>query len=196
MGFCPIALVKMDAPQKPLDLELWLDADLIQRQNRLKSQFLAVLEEVNEQLIKDELRGISLRAKGTKISKGNDLIGFPYQVLDIIRDFDPEAGANIRLLNWIGVGFFCSVLLGETRRNPNSGLLALGYGYALSESKWDYPDVVLNRNFTAEMGEIESSTLKFHHWIKRLTLTSDSAEVVGLVTAEVKKILDVLQLTK
>ncbi len=183
----------MEAPQKPLDLELWLDADLFQRQCMMKNQFLAVLEEVNEQLIKEELRGISLGAKGIKISRGNDLIGFPYQVLDIIRDFDADSGANIRLLNWMGVGFFCSVLLGERRRNPNSNFLALGYGYAVSENKWDYPDVVLNRNFTEDLGKIESTELKFHHWIKRLTLTSDSTEVVDFLTAEVKKILEVLQ---
>lgn len=195
LGIGITALVSMDAFQKPLDLDLWLNADLIQRQNILKNQFLAVLEEVSAAVSLEDLRLISTDSKGVKISKGNALLDFPFQVLDIIRDFDPNTGINIRLLNWIGVGFFSFVLLGAQRNNPAAIFLDLGYGYGLSDDKWDYENVVMKKNFTLDLSTIESSKLKFHHWFKPLDLPRQPTAVIDLFDDEVKKILEVLRLS-
>lgn len=51
-------------------------------------------------------------SKGCKLSKGSNLEKLPYQVLDIVRDFDPENGFNIRLLNWWGNGCFIFITYG------------------------------------------------------------------------------------
>ena len=137
----------MDSLQKPIDLDLWLNAELIQRQNLLKRQFIAVLENVANTFSSDDFREISPKSKGIKISKGNDLLGFPYQVLDFIRDFDTVNGANIRLLNWLGNGFYISILLGKNRRNPIQEFQNLGFSFGLSENQWDYPDLRVKSTF-------------------------------------------------
>ncbi len=114
LGFRIVTLVKkMDSFQKPIDLKLWLNADLIQQQNLLKRQFTAIFEEVGSAFSQKELQQISQKSRGVKLSKGNDLLGFPYQVLDLIRDFDLMSGANIRILNWFGNGIYTTVYLGK-----------------------------------------------------------------------------------
>jgi hypothetical protein len=186
----------MNESKAPLDLDLWLDAALVSRQNLLKNQFLSVLEETGIILSKEELDRISPRARGVKISKGNDLLGFPYQVLDVVRDFDPYKGVNIRMLNWFGNGLFVAVLLGKEKSNPIDKLLENGMTYSLSENQWDYPDMILNKNLTDDRDRIVKSNLGFHHWIKRIALTPDPENICKNLVSEAKKILGILALLK
>ena len=183
----------MDGFQRPIDLDLWLDADLIRRQNLLKRQFLSVLEEVACSFSNEELLAISQNSRGVKISKGNDLLGFPYQVLDQIRDFDPNEGMNIRLLNWIGNGFFITVLIGKNREKPIDRLLELGFSFGLSESQWDYPDLILNKNITREKEKIRESSMEFSHWIRKIEVNSIPGLFTHHLIDEVKKILGILR---
>jgi hypothetical protein len=182
----------MDLFQKPIDLNLWLNADLIQQQNLLKKQFSAVLEEVGNSISLTELLEISSHSKGVKVSKGNDLLGFPYQVLDLIRDFDQDNGANIRILNWFGNGLFLTVLLGKNRRNMPREFLNLGFSYGLSENQWDYPDLILNKNISFEESEIANSKLRFNHWIREFEVTRVPTLLNEKLSDEVKKILGIL----
>jgi hypothetical protein len=155
-----------------------------------------VLEEIGTILFNEELYRISPRSRGVKISKGNDLLGFPYQVLDVVRDFDPSKGTNIRLLNWFGNGLFIAVLLGKEKDNPIDELLENGMTYSLSENQWDYPDMILNKNLTGDRDRIVKSNLGFHHWIKRVELTPDSEIICKNLVTETKKILGILALLK
>ncbi len=182
--------------QTPLDLGLWLDADLIRRQNLLKSQFLTILEEVCNSFSSEDLQIRNVKSRGSKISKGNDLLGFPYQVLDLIRDFDPETGINIRLLNWVGNGFFITVLFGKNREAPIDFLLNSGFSFGLSENQWDYPDLILNQNLTCEKGKITGSVLGFSHWVKTIFVDPDPIILRQNLAEEVKKILGILRLPK
>ena len=186
----------MEAFQKPIDLDLWLDADLIRRHNLLKGQFIAILEEVGNSFDPEDLKTLSQNSKGVKISKGNDLLGFPYQVLDLIRDFDQSDGVNIRLLNWIGNGFYLTLLLGKKRAVDLGSLLESGFSFGLSENQWDYPDLILNSNTTQEKEKITSSELGFFHWIKSVEVDSDPTILLQNVMAEVKKIIGILRLPK
>lgn len=182
----------MDSLLKPIDLGLWLDADLIQRQNLLKSQFKAVFGEVGNAFSQAELRNYSPKAKGAKLSQGNDLLGFPYQVLDLVRDFDPNSGVNIRLLNWFGNGLFLTLFLGRTRENPMDKLLNEGFAFGLSESQWDYPDLILNQNQTKNESEISAARTSVYHWIKAIPITEDPIPLSHDLVSEVKKILGIL----
>lgn len=182
----------MDSLQKPIDLNLWLNADLIQQQNILKRQFTAIFEEVGSVFSPMELRKISQNSKGVKLSKGNDLLGFPYQVLDLIRDFDLNRGANIRILNWFGNGIYITVLLGKNRKNPIPELLDPGFSFGLSENQWDYPDLILNKNLTVSEPEIKGTKLEFYHWIKEFEPTPDPVTFQEGLTKELKKIIDIL----
>lgn len=184
----------MDELHKPLDLQLWQNEGLIRQQNFLKSQFLYILNEVAGQFLPQEFADISFRAAGTKISRGNDLNGLPYQVLDLIRDFDTLDGANIRLLNWFGVGFFMTVLLGKNRANPVQQLLEAGFHYGLCENKWDYPDLIVNKNQTGDPLQIQASNPGFHQWVRPVSITTDPNLNIGRIGAETKKILGILKL--
>lgn len=184
----------MDEFQEPIDFELWLNAEIFRKQKFLRSQFIKVLEEVGNSISLQELEGISPKSRGFKISKGNDLVGFPYQVLDLIRDFDPENGSNIRLLNWFGNGFFVTILLGKNKKNHLLQFLNHGFSYGLSESQWDYPDLILNQNQTNSLEKILKSELGFHHWIKDIHLDSEQKALSFFLSEEVKKILGILRL--
>lgn len=177
-----------------MDLELWLDKKIIQRQNLLKAIFKANLEEVGNSISLSELEKISPVSRGIKLSKGNDLLGYPYFALDLIRDFDLIKGINIRLLNWFGHGFFITVLLGEKSQNPLNQILELGFSYGLSEGKWDYPDLILNQNLTKEQSKIITSQLGFHHYIKELKLDSTRDLQVRYLVTEIKNLLGILSL--
>lgn len=184
----------MNLLQKPIDLKLWLNADLIQQQNLLKKQFSTVFEEVANSMALSELLEISSNSKGIKLSKGNDLLGFPYQVLDLIRDFDPDNGANIRILNWFGNGLFLTILLGKYRRNLIQEFLNLGFSYGLSENQWDYPDLILNNNISREVSDISNSKLGFNHWIREFEVTSEPTLLDEKLSYEIKKILGILSI--
>lgn len=196
LGFGIIALVKkMDSLQKPIDLKLWLNADLIQQQNLLKRQFTAIFEDVGSVFSQKDLQQISQKSRGVKLSKGNDLLGFPYQVLDLIRDFDPLGGVNIRILNWFGNGIYLTVYLGKNRKKPIQELISSGFYFGLSENQWDYPDLILNKNLTDSALEIKNTKLSFHHWIKKVEPTPEPTTLREGLTKELKKIIDILRLS-
>ncbi|MBA4302262.1 MAG: hypothetical protein C0433_19490 [Cyclobacterium sp.] len=184
----------MDKFQNSLDVELWLNKDLIHRQNLLKTQFTSVLEDVGNSFPKEIFDKISAKSKGTKISKGNDLLGFPYLVLDLIRDFDPITGSNIRLLNWFGNGLFITILLGSNRENPVKEFIGLEFSFGLSENQWDYPDLILNRNLTTDEGKIAKAKLGFYHWIKPIPVDPDLLVLNQNLCKCLKKILGILSL--
>lgn len=182
----------MNSLHKPIDLKFWLNADIFKQQNFLKTQFKAVFENVGNSLSREELLKISSRAKEFKLSKGNDLLGFPYQVLDLIRDFDPENGVNIRILNWFGNGLYITVLLGKNRRNPIDELVSLGFSFGLSENQWDYPDLILNKNITVEQSEINGKDFETYHWIMEVNVDSEPYKLEQELSESTKKIIRIL----
>lgn len=186
----------MDELQRPIDVELWLNQNLIRRQNFLKGQFIQILLEVGNSFSQRDFEYSALKPKAAKISRGNDLDGMPYQVLDLIRDFDSLEGANIRLLNWIGVGFFVTVLLGKDRANPIQEFLADGFLFGTSENKWDYRALILKKNYMDDAARISSTALGFHHWVKALPIVPDPNANVTVLIDQIKKILGILRLAK
>lgn len=186
----------MGNPEGLIDLQLWLNTSVINRQNHLKNQFMSIFEEVGNTLVEENYSRISSKSRGIKISKGNDLLGFPYQVLDVIRDFDPSTGVNIRLLNWFGNGLYSSVFLGKDKINPIDALLQNGMEYGLSEKTWDYPDLILKGNRSTDSEEISKVHLGFHHWIRKIEINSDTRSTYHILLEEVKINLGILELLK
>lgn len=180
--------------EKPIDLNLWLNKDLIHRQNFLKGQFLDLFREVGNTFFTENFEDLSPNAKSSKISRGNDLDGMPYQVLDMIRDFDLLEGVNIRLLNWFGVGFFITILLGKNRTNPFEELLQDGFNFGLCESKWDYPGLILKKNHTSDASIILHHDPDFYQWFKELKIVADHGLNRDMLINEIKKILAILRL--
>lgn len=175
-----------------LDLDLWLNRELIKRQNKLKSEFLFLLESIGNHFENEFLKSIHPQSKGKKVSKGNDLLGFPYQVLDLIRDFSPESGVNIRCLNWFGHGLYLFLILGNNNFHRNKALLESGFSFSLSESPWDYPEMILEKKITDKLTEIPDLENSLKVWLKSIPLKRDFQTNLNTITSEIKKVAEIL----
>ena len=175
----------MDKKSDKLDLDLWADENLIRRQNQLKYQFWEVLGAVGDEFPKSELSLYHCKVKGKKLAQGQDLMGLPYQVLDIFRDFDLEQGLNIRLLNWFGKGVYLFVLCG-TNLHANWELEELDFQRSWTSSPWDYSELLLE-----EFSENEN--LNYIQWFKRLPVSSALSQNKKEWSEAIRKVLNSLQ---
>ena len=176
-----------------LDLELWLDTEIIPRQNMLKAKFWDILAEVGNSIDSANLIKIHPANRGIKLSKGNDLSGYPYQVLDLIRDFDLSTGLNIRLLNWFGHGLFMFVLLGKNHpKAPFQQLSGHSWAFDQSHTPWEYHEILLNSNSTnfPPSDWFEKST--FCQWHKPIRISGDVIMIKAKILDELKKLISLL----
>jgi hypothetical protein len=183
-----------ELPQK-LDIELWLDQELVRKQNRLKAAFLTVLEKVGNSISNEKLLQIHPTSKGKKISKGNDLLGFPYQVLDLIRDFTPYSGSNIRILNWFGHGIYLMLIQGVDVKLDPKKMLKSGYEISLTETPWDYPELILEKNHTSELEKLPSNNKGSVLWFKSLALNTDLEKSSQIILEEAEYLIEILKLS-
>lgn len=177
---------------KNLDLELWLDKTIIPRQNRLKAKFWNILSDVGNEIDLNSLHEIHAKSRGLKLSKGNDLLGYPYQVLDLIRDFSTNDGLNIRVLNWFGHGLFLFVLIGKNHfKAPLTEFSKYSWQFDLSETPWDYPEIILKRASinAPTLNEVENAP--FYQWHKAIEISSGS-EIKGKILDELKNLNQIL----
>lgn len=171
----------MQDPSKLLDLELWSNEELIRKQNRLKLIFHELFGDLGNEFSNQTLQDLHFPSRGKKITQGNDLIGLPYQVLDLIRDFDFETGLNIRVLNWFGKGIFIFVLCGkETLKDWN--LTELDFELCLSPSPWDYSEIIEKTSDNRE-------ELNYKQWFKELSIEPETSKSLALWKKEIESIL-------
>jgi len=181
---------KMSHKPISLDLSLWKDKNLVIRQNKLKGAFWKLFSELGNSEIAKEIGGFHTPNKGIKLTKGNDLLGFPYHVLDIIRDFESENGLNIRILNWFGHGMYLFILFGKNNPLASTNFyFENSFKYSLSPTPWDYPELILSDNYTEnpDCELIKNST--YHQWFKHIPL-EESDDFSLKLEDELKKISD------
>jgi hypothetical protein len=172
-----------------LDLPLWLDQALVQRQNQLKTDFLSLFEQLGNTVSHEELSHFFTNSKGKKISKGNQLLGFPYLVLDLIRDFDLETGCNIRFVSWFGHGLYCCVFLGKTKLLPDQSFVENGFKLGRNDLPWDLAAQV---NFIkTPAADSKNSHIQdgARLWIKEIVLVGNRDASLQILCKELKKIL-------
>lgn len=122
--------------------------DLFNKIHEAKEIYTGIFSSIANDLNQADWKNFHRPYKGIKISKGNELQHCPYQVLDIIRDFDLETGLNIRVLNWWGRGVHIFVLFGEKNilasdeRRINAFIHSEGYSISAVQSLWDYPKII------------------------------------------------------
>lgn len=179
----------MKENQEDLDLDLWLDRSVMERQNQLKNQFLHLLETVGNSISNEELTAFFKASRGKKVTKGNDLLGYPYQVLDLIRDFDKAVGCNIRLLNWFGHGFFILIFLGKRTEIPSNELLNCDFQLGKVDDPWDFGALILDKKTTASPIRTEIRAADFQLWIKEVPIFGELKSTVRLLLSEIKKII-------
>lgn len=181
----------MESSSPKLDLQLWLNKELFQSQNRLKAGFWELFSDIGNEIDITVLTQIHSKSKGVKLSKGGDLLGFPYHVLDLIRDFDPEKGLNIRILNWFGQGMYLFVHFGKNHPlSTKDYFLKNSFFYALSSSPWDYPDLIIRESKTISPTATEMNYMKFHQWFKKINIESQSSSSKNMIMAELKNLLE------
>jgi hypothetical protein len=172
-----------------LDLHLWLDKTLIQRQNQLKTDFLDLFEQLGNSVTSEELTRFFANSKGKKISKGNQLLGFPYLVLDLIRDFNLDKGCNIRFVSWFGNGLYFCVFLGKTQVLPDQLFVENGFLLGRKDIPWDLAAQVdwIQDGTTAPDSPKNHGEAKL--WIKEIVLLGDHENCLQILRDELKKIL-------
>ncbi len=174
--------------QGTLDLDLWLDQSLILRQNQLKDDFLDLFEQLGNAVPNEELTNFFFNSKGKKISKGNHLQGFPYFVLDLIRDFELDAGCNIRFVSWFGHGLYCCIFFGKNLTFPTLPFLNAGFKLGNAHSPWDLPAQL---ECLEKPESIPTEVLGAKLWIKEISLPENKDLGIKLLKEEVNKILQV-----
>ncbi len=176
-----------------LDLDLWLDQSLIQRQNQLKTDFLDLFEQLGNSVTNEELTQFFSNSKGKKISKGNQLQGSPYFVLDFVRDFELDSGCNIRFVSWFGHGLFCCVFFGENLKFPSQPFLDAGFKLGNTHSPWDlHSQMEWLEKFRTNPIPEQSGKL----WIKKILLPANKKQGLQLLSEEVNKILQVKPISR
>lgn len=115
LGFSHYKVVAYHKNNPPFDqlLPLTLDKALFEKISLAKKAFISILSLVGNTIPLEKLARIHINQKGIKISQGNELQGCPYQVLDIVRDFDVNHGLNLRVLHWWGRGAFLFIYFGS-----------------------------------------------------------------------------------
>lgn len=183
----------MDVNQSNPDLTLWKDLELFKKQHRLKLQFWTILNEVAEGISEEKLSAVHSKHKSFKLSKGNDLLGMPYHVLDIIRDFDEKKGLNFRLLNWFGVGIYFMVLTGnEISSSLSTKFFKGGFNLGDTDSPWDYPGLILEKKviYTFDNQNFEQEGLQV--WIKELEIGGDRLEIINKISTTVNNTISLI----
>lgn len=181
----------MDKKSIILDLKLWQNQAYWQKQNQLKIDFWSIMGDLSNSISLESLIRIHPSCKGKKLSCGNELNGFPYQVLDLIRDFDLNKGLNIRLLNWFGVGFYIFVLIGkENIYAPDTHWIHNDYCLGLTDSPWSYQELVSQQMYTANPTLAEMKNLKFYHWFKQIELTGNIIDIEKNILGHLTKTLN------
>ncbi|WP_157359645.1 hypothetical protein [Algoriphagus mannitolivorans] len=154
-----------------------------------------LFEDLGNSISNEALTQIHAFSKGKKISKGNDLLGFPYQVLDFVRDFDPEKGLDIRILNWFGNGLFLMIYHGEKSQPNPKELLKAGFAFSLAESAWDYPEMILNQAFSKKLEKYHLKKSKPIVWIKELKVPEKTELALNNLQLEIGNLLQILKLS-
>jgi hypothetical protein len=126
-------------------LSITRERELFEKISAAKSLFVTLFSEVGNQVGLVDLNEIHPDQKGMKISKGNELQQCPYQVLDIIRDFNKESGLNIRVLHWWGRGLFLQLYFGRMHpflQTPGLEKLAQSRFYLCKADRWNYQKII------------------------------------------------------
>jgi hypothetical protein len=141
-----------------IDLKLIRDESLFKNITEQKDAFVKMFSELGNLFPKEKLVKVHSKANGVKVTKGNNLQNCPYQVLDLIQDFDLETGMNIRILNWWGHGMMILILYGNQTALKYETSLSFNKDFFLSkaDSPWDYKSIM--ESFT----NLENLNLKEH----------------------------------
>lgn len=173
-----------------LDLELLKNKTLFQKIKEQSDLAENLFNTLANDFPQKELLKIHKNSKGTKISKGYNLENAPYQVLDLVRDFDDQTGFNIRILNWWGNGLFIFVYFGALTFEKNLGSipkLIPTYNDCNHPSPWAYGQII-----STEVQEVGLIPKKggFKQFFKQIEPYPEFIRTYSEVKKEIRSVLD------
>jgi|SRR5690606_22878833 len=181
------------------DTQLLNNRGLFEEIHQLKSFFIRLFSELANEISLDLLSSVHTSSKGVKVSKGNELERCPYQVLDIVRDFDKSKGFNIRILNWWGRGLFVIVFTGnlnhQLTENPEFLCSVRSRGYMLSKtsSPWDYKRMIDEGQIDILPSEdglmLHVNQFRYFQILKKMDCSADPCELKKGLREQVEHIL-------
>lgn len=127
-----------------IDLDLCGNSHLFQLIKTQSDLFVDIFHRLAEEFPHSRLLEFHHQAKGSKVSKGYRLENCPYEVLDLVRDFDPKKGFNIRILQWWGHGLYFFVQVGSAnpRKSALSAQKLVEFFISDHPDPWDYAKVL------------------------------------------------------
>jgi hypothetical protein len=179
---------------KIIDVGILKDKFLLQKISDQKDLFIRLLSDLANRFPLDSLALIHPNSKGSSISKGNQLDNCPYQVLDLVRDFDLESGFNIRILNWWGHGLMVLILYGsQTAIKFELPIEKLKRNYSLSKTKspWDYQEILESESASRKL-DLKDHLLEFGHvqLFRTFPISESFGETLDTLEKEICLILD------
>lgn len=177
-----------------LDLELLENKDLFKKIKEQSDLIASLFSDLANEFPQKELKKFHQNSKGTKISKGYNLENKPYQVLDLVRDFDDQTGFNIRILNWWGNGLFifiyygCQTLLNKNWKGPKA---APGFIDCSQFSPWAYGEII-SAIINPPSIETGSKPLNesFSQYFKPIRPVAEYSKTFDILQKEIKLIID------
>ncbi len=180
--------------EKKIELQLLRDKDLFLKISDQKDLFIQLFSELGNHFPAQKLSLIHTDSRGCSTSKGNQLENCPYQVLDLIRDFDPVSGLNIRILNWWGHGLYVFILYGShTARHYQKviEILKEEFFISLTGNPWAYSQMVMNDQ-NKEEWNLSKHLAEYQHvqLFRPMEISESVAETLKLLIKTIGKLLD------
>lgn len=144
MGVSLIELVNMGKTK--LDWDFFQNSkQYFESYNKQSKLLTSTFTHISNLFPQSKLKTVFENSKGSKISKGYNLDGYPYQVLDLIRNFDEKDGFNIRILAWWGNGLYVFLTYGYAYAEAKIAILKRlqsDYFLAKTDLLFDYPKLI------------------------------------------------------
>lgn len=162
----------------------------------IKSQsdlFVDIFQRLAEEFPQNKLLEFHPRSKGTKISKGYRLENCPYEVLDMVRDFDPKKGFNIRILQWWGHGLYLFVQFGSENSLGSMMPVKNLVGFFTSDhpDPWDYRQILATKKrMEGTMQHRKFNHDQFFQIFKEIELPEDPNKLINDLKREILLIMD------
>jgi hypothetical protein len=193
---CSIGKSKKMEKNTFLDIDFWKNSKAFFGYfNQQTDLIIELFTDVCNAFPQNKLEAIFPNAKGCKVTKGNQLEGLPYQVLDLVRDFDAQHGFNIRILNWWGNGFFVFITYGSSTAKLFQQVLCTTfdqYNISILNSPFDYGKILNHSEILNDknLNSVIEGSNQLQIW-KKLDISDDIKETKSILGKMIQSILDI-----
>jgi hypothetical protein len=176
-----------------IDLDLCGNSHLFQLIKTQSDLFVEIFHRLAEEFPHSRLLEFHHQAKGSKVSKGYRLENCPYEVLDLVRDFDPKTGFNIRILQWWGHGLYFFVQVGSANPRRSKVFSQKQVDFFISDhpDPWEYAKVLSTKKKLENQETLyHGPENRFFQMFKEIPLQEDPDKLLEDLKREILLIMD------